>query len=470
MRLMVIVIVFLVQMISTDWMGGIAYGESGGKSAYIIQIKTQIDNPLFYMVRRGIKEAMEAKADILILDMKTPGGGLDETLKIIDSLERFQGLTVTYVNNEAISAGAFISYGTKKIYMSPRSVIGASAPIMGGPVGMSSGGEIPDTLKQKVVSMIRAQMRACAERNNHNPDVIEAMIDPEQELIVDGVMISAKGELLTLTNEEASRCYGNPSVPLLSSGTIDSLEELYKELNVDKNRVVTITPLGVEKIASWISNWSAILILVGMVALFLEFKTPGFGIFGIVGISALAIYFIGNHIAGLGGLEWLIFFVIGVGLVVAELFFIPGFGILGAGGLLLMFASLVMGMVDFYPSDGFLPDLNMLKKPLANVFLAIFGMIVFLILFARFLPKTSIYAKMISSSVSGAIESKTIEKIQQELLGKKGISLSILRPSGKALIEGKAVDVIAQSDMIEKGKKVQVVSYSGVNPVVEEVK
>ena len=135
-----------------------------------------------------------------------------------------------------------------------------------------------------------------------------------------------------------------------------------------------------------------------------------------------------------------------------------------------MFASLVMGMVDFYPSDGFLPDLNMLKKPLANVFLAIFGMIVFLILFARFLPKTSIYAKMISSSVSGAIESKTIEKIQQELLGKKGISLSILRPSGKALIEGKAVDVIAQSDMIEKGKKVQVVSYSGVNPVVEEVK
>ena len=159
-----------------------------------------------------------------------------------------------------------------------------------------------------------------------------------------------------------------------------------------------------------------------------------------------------------------------MGLVVAELFFIPGFGILGAGGLLLMFASLVMGMVDFYPSDGFLPDLNMLKKPLANVFLAIFGMIVFLILFARFLPKTSIYAKMISSSVSGAIESKTIEKIQQELLGKKGISLSILRPSGKALIEGKAVDVIAQSDMIEKGKKVQVVSYSGVNPVVEEVK
>jgi membrane-bound serine protease (ClpP class) len=233
------------------------------RSAYVIPVRDQIDRPMFYVIRRGVKEAMEAKADVVILDMKTPGGDLDSTLKIIDVLEQFPGLTVTYVDNEAISAGAFIAYGTREIYMSERAVIGASAPIMGGPVGLTGGGEIPETLKQKVVSMIRAQMRACAERYGHNPDVIEAMIDPNQGLVIGEEILSPKGELLTLTSEEAARKYGEPSRPLLSLGTIPSLEELYRTLGVDPAQVKKVEKIGFESIASWISAWSSILLIIG---------------------------------------------------------------------------------------------------------------------------------------------------------------------------------------------------------------
>lgn len=91
--------------------------------------------PLVYVVRRGVKEAMEAKADALVLDMKTDGGRVDVTEEIIQMVSKFPGLTVTYVNDRAFSAGAFIAVGTQKIYMAPQSVIGAAAPILMVPGG-----------------------------------------------------------------------------------------------------------------------------------------------------------------------------------------------------------------------------------------------------------------------------------------------------------------------------------------------
>ena len=95
--------------------------------------------PLVYVVRRGVKEAMEANADALILDMNTDGGRVDVTEEIIQIISKFKGTTVTYVNDRAFSAGAFISVATQKIYMAPQSVIGAAAPIMMSPGGTRRG-------------------------------------------------------------------------------------------------------------------------------------------------------------------------------------------------------------------------------------------------------------------------------------------------------------------------------------------
>src|SRR5215470_8828215 len=105
------------------------------KKAYVLPIREDIMPPLLYLVRRGVKEAMEAKAGLLVLDMETNGGRVDTTREIIRILEEFKGETVTFVNRNAFSAGAFIAVGTKKIYMAPESVIGAAAPIMVSPGG-----------------------------------------------------------------------------------------------------------------------------------------------------------------------------------------------------------------------------------------------------------------------------------------------------------------------------------------------
>ena len=440
------------------------------RSAYVIPVKDQIDRPMFYVIRRGVKEAMEAKADVVILDMKTPGGDLDSTLKIIDVLEQFPGLTVTYVDNEAISAGAFIAYGTREIYMSERAVIGASAPIMGGPVGLTGGGEIPETLKQKVVSMIRAQMRACAERYGHNPDVIEAMIDPNQELVIGEDILSPKGELLTRTTEEAARKYGEPAQPLLSLGTVPSLEELYRTLGVNPDQVKQVEKIGFESIASWISAWSSILLIIGGLGLFIEYKTPGFGIFGIIGITALSIYFLGNYIAGLGGLEWLVLFLIGAVLIAVEIFILPGFMIFGFLGLLLMLVSLIMGMVDFYPGGGWMPHWDQLRLPFLKFGAAMAVLAVLVLLLGRYFPHSKFYMHIIPSSVSGEEDSRNIVSFQENILGKEGVALSVLRPGGKAQIGGRPLDVIAQSGMLPKGTRVRVISYSGTDAIVEEIK
>src|SRR5688572_7945622 len=173
---------------------------------YIIPIREDIATPVTYLVRRGIKQAMEEKADAVILDMETNGGRLDSTEEIIKALEQFKGLTVTYVNRKAFSAGAFISVATQKIYMAPQSVIGAAAPILMGPGGGVEG--MPDTVERKMTSGVSALIRTSAEKNGHNIEVLEGMINKNKEVKIDDEVINEKGEILTRTNVQAEKRYG----------------------------------------------------------------------------------------------------------------------------------------------------------------------------------------------------------------------------------------------------------------------
>src|SRR5207248_49311 len=129
---------FLLAIISSlcgfDLRGSDSAG-SGQRKVYVLPVRDDIMPPLVYLVRRGVKEAMEAKADLLVLDMDTNGGRVDVTEEIIGILNNFKGQTATFVNKKAFSAGAFISVATQKIFMAPLSVIGAAAPIMMVPGG-----------------------------------------------------------------------------------------------------------------------------------------------------------------------------------------------------------------------------------------------------------------------------------------------------------------------------------------------
>jgi membrane-bound serine protease (ClpP class) len=457
---------------------GGAVTAAGEKKVLILPIREDIAPPLTYLVRRGVKQAIEEQADLLVLDMKTNGGRLDTTEDIIEIITQFKGNTVTYVNDRAFSAGAFIAVATKKIYMAPQSVIGAAAPVMMGPSGDVQ--DVPGTMDIKMKSAVRALVRRYAATNGHNVAVIEAMIDKNKELKIGDTVLNEKGDILTLTDVEANKSYGNPPTPLLSAGTVETLDALLTKLGYAGARRIVIEPTGAEKLGTWINMISPLLLIVGVIGLYIEFKTPGFGAPGIIAIIAFALYFIGSYIAGFSGLEWMLVFLVGVALVALEFFLFPGTVALGVGGALLMVVAIVMALVDFYPgvpsSPGGMswptfggPTRDSLDHALRVLFMAMAGAALGVWLVSKWLPKTSIYAALVSHGASGAQTTAAFATQESTMLGKTGVTISALRPSGKAQFGEAILDVISQGDMLEKGRAVRVIGFSAGAAIVEAV-
>src|SRR5437660_1860916 len=182
----------------------------------------------------------------------------------------------------------------------------------------------------------------------------------------------------------------------------------------------------------WINIISPLLLIIGMAGIYIEFKTPGFGLPGIIGIVAFALYFFGGYIAGLSGLEWIAVFLLGLALVALELFVFPGTAILGLIGGALMLVALVMAMVDVYPGMPTLPTFRMLQLPLRDLFIAFVGGALAVWVLSRWLPKTAIYGKLVSQTASGVNTVAKLEREQKSRLGQVGVAISVLRPGGKA--------------------------------------
>jgi membrane-bound serine protease (ClpP class) len=442
-------------------------GAASGSTVYVLPIRGDIAAPMVYVVRRGVKEAMAANADALIIDMETNGGRFDSTKQIIDILDQFSGLTVTYVNRDAYSAGAFISVATRKIYMAPQSVIGAASPVMMSPGGGVEG--MPAAMEAKMTSAVAARVRASAEKNGHNTAVVEAMIDRSNELVLDGVVLNREGQILTLTNYEAEREYGDPPRPLLSLGTVAGIPELLERLGLEGATTVEIVPTGAERIASWINLISPILLMIGIVGIYLEIKTPGFGAPGLVGVLAFGLYFVGGYVAGLSGMEWVILFIVGLVLVVLELFVFPGTLVLGLAGAVTMLIALVMAMVDVYPGGPLLPSFGDVREPLSQVGMAVIGAAGAIAILTLLLPRTQLYGRMVSEAASGVTSVADQARRHAASLGLEGVTVSPLRPGGKARFGEQVLDVISQGDRVEKGRRVRIVGHSASEAVVQVI-
>ena len=434
---------------------------------YILPVREDIMPPLLYVVRRGVKEAMEANADALIIDMNTDGGRVDVTEEIIQIIGKFKGKTFTYVNDRAFSAGAFISVATQKIYMAPQSVIGAAAPIMISPGG---GGveSLPDTVEAKMTSAIRALVRTQAEKNGHNIEVIEAMIDKTKSLTIDGEVLNKEGNILTLTDRQAIKEYGDPKKPLLSAGTVGTMDELIKQLGYGNAQRVEIQPTGAEKLGTWINAISPILLIIGIIGLYIEFKTPGFGVPGIIGLVAFGIYFFGGYVAGLSAPGWVVLFLLGIILVIFELFVFPGTFVAGLLGAFLMLIALVMGMVDVYPGGPLLPNMEDVNGSLLTVGISFIVSFVIALGLAQVLPHTPIYQKLVSQTASGEQSDIAQATVNDSRMGKLGVTISPLCPGGKARFDDHLLDVITRGEMIAKGTSVRIIGHSGSNAIVEE--
>jgi membrane-bound serine protease (ClpP class) len=321
-----------------------------------------------------------------------------------------------------------------------------------------------------MTSAVRALVRTQAEKNGHNIDVIEAMIDKTKELKIGDEVLNKEGSILTLTDRQAAKEYGDPPKPLLSSGTVESLDALLVQLGYAGAQRVEIKPTGAEKLGLWINTIAPLLLIIGIIGFYIEFKTPGFGLPGIVGIVAFAIYFLGGYVAGLSAAGWVIVFIVGVILVALELFVFPGTLIAGITGAVLMLVALVMGMVDMYPGAPLLPTFPDLQDSLRDISVAVVVSFVIALILAPLFPKTPFFRQLVSQTASGVSSVAALEEQQQARVGQTGVAISQLYPGGKARFGDQLLDVVTRGEMVEKGRSVKIIGHGGPNAIVEEVR
>jgi len=436
---------------------------AGPGRVLVIPIRGPIEPALLYIVRRGARlaaDSYEVRAVVFALD--TPGGQLDAAEKIIRAIQQIRAPKYAWVERQAISAGALIALAAERIYMAPGSVIGDALPILALPlVGVQ---DMPDDLKEKVVSATAALARAAAQQGGHDPAVAEAMVRNDVELKIGDELIKPAGRLLTLTDREAARRVGPEQRPLLSAGTVPSLAELLAQAGLRDARVEEMPITAAERLARWVQMLSALFLLLGIGGIYLEVKTPGFGLPGIVGILALAVFFWGHHVAGLAGYEDLALIVIGAILLGVELW-LPGFGVPGLLGSAALIAGLVLAMVE-RPAGGWLPAPRDLGPALVNLALGAGGVAAAGWLIGRWLPRTPAYGALVLTASTSRVSGFTAATTMADLTGREGVALTDLRPSGTARLDGRRIDVVADGEFIPAGTSVRVVRVEGFRVVV----
>jgi membrane-bound serine protease (ClpP class) len=285
-------------------------------------------------------------------------------------------------------------------------------------------------------------------------------------------VIHPKGTLLTLNAQEATEKINGK--PLLADGIADSIADLAQKAAL-KGNVVSLNPSGFEQLALWITALAPLLLLGGIIGAYLEFKIPGATLPGIIAAICFALFFLGHYLAGLAGWEVVILFVVGFALVIIEiLFFAHSTIVFGVVGVLLMLASLLWAMIDRYPGETFFPTGRTLALPLLNLFIAIAAAAIVIVILARYLPRTSLYRRfaLMTSNPPGPSLAGAPREFATALAlspGMEGISVSILRPSGKARFADHVVDVITEGEFIASETPVKIIQTDGMRVVVKSV-
>lgn len=430
----------------------------------VVPINGEISPSLLAFLRRALKTAEISGASAIIFEMNTYGGRLDSAEEITSTLNHATIPTYTFINSNAGSAGALIALATQHIYMAPVSAIGAAAPVL------STGEDLPMTQREKTISYWSALIRSSAMKNGHNPDLGEAFMNKDKEVKIGERVIHPKGTLLTLNTQEATEKINGK--PLLADGVAESIVDLAKKADL-KGNVVSINPTGFERLALWITALAPLLLLAGIVGAYLEFKIPGASLPGIISAICFALFFLGHYLAGLAEWEVVALFVLGLALVLIEvLFFAHSTIVFGVLGVLLMLASMLWAMIDRYPEQPFFPTGQMLAVPLRNLFIALILAAIVIALLAKYLPHTSVYRRfaLMTSNPPGPSLAGAPREFATAIdlsPGMEGISMSILRPSGKARFLDQIIDVVTQGEFVPPNTSITVVRRDGMRVVVK---
>ncbi|HEX3019380.1 MAG TPA: NfeD family protein [Chitinispirillaceae bacterium] len=472
-------ILFVICVNAADSSSGTAF--KNNPTIVVIPVSGTVDPSMAAFMSRALQSSREYPKRLIILEIDTYGGQVDAAFQIVDTLMNSSDTIYSYVKTKAISAGALIALAGKKLIMKNGTTIGDVAPLTYSEKG-------PEMLGEKFQSPIRAKFRTLAKRNGYPEILTEAMVTKEisvyevkfidTTVYLDSIQLSelkpaekkkiistrnivSSTELLTMDDVEAQKLG-------FSSMSVSGFDEMIGRLGLKDAEVVRIQTNWSEKLASFIATIAPILMAIGFAALYIELKTPGFGVPGIIGIICLAAVFFGQYMTGLADYTELLLLAIGAVLLAIEIFVTPGFGLIGITGILIMVIGMVLSLQDFViPKPEFPWQAKMLVSNLITVIASFLGSMVIIILFFRYVfPKVGkivqgpyLQATLIDVRVDSDLSSKA-------LIGQNGIVCSALHPAGKAMFNGEVIDVVAEGEFIEKDTEVTISEINGNRIVV----
>lgn len=423
----------LAMVAAVGLVAGLAFGQSGAEpTVYLLTISGTIDEGLAAYVGRTVQAAERDGASAIFLEIHTFGGRVDSATNIRDVLLRSSLPVIAFIPDRAWSAGALISLAADFIAMAPGATIGAAEP---------------RPADEKTISALRAEFEATAERAGRDPLVAAAMVDARIE--IEGIVQA--GEILTLSARQAEEI---GFIQLVAN----TRDQVLAHFELDHAHLEEATPNWAERLARFLSDptVSSILLTLGFLGLLTEITTPGWGVPGTGGLLALALFFGARLVTGLAGLEVVLLFVFGVGLLLLEILVLPGFGIAGLLGLAAVFGSLFLSFPD-------------LSSALAAVGFAAGATVVGAIFILRRVPRSSIWHKL---SLETKLEESGFPDDDPDdpviKVGAVGRALTPLRPSGTVEIGGMRVDAVSDGPFIAAGTAVEVVRVFGNRVTVRQ--
>ncbi len=409
---------------------------AGETVVFVAPIRGEIDNGLAPFVKRAVREAEQAGASALVLPIDSLGGRVDSVIVIRDALLGAKIPTIAWVAPRAISAGALIALSAEHIVMTTGATIGAAAPVIASPEGRAA------PAGEKATSFVRKEFRATAEARHRRPEPFEAMVDEDVQI----PNIIEKGKLLTLTTEEALALG-------LADARAEDLSQVLAKYGLANAELRTLEPNWAEKLVRFATSpiVSSLLLGLGMLGLFIEIRTPGFGVPGIVGLLSLAVFFWSHALLALVGWEEIALIGLGLFLIVIEIFVVPGFGITGILGGIALVTGLGMSLV------GSGVTMQGIVRAAAQIALSLAVAIVGVIALLRLLPRLP-FGRRIILDTGLAPRELTFERspIDAILPGDLGIAASPLHPSGVVEITGARIDALSEGQYIEAGAPIEV--------------
>lgn len=412
---------------------------------YVISIDGMIDLGLAPFLSRTVNEAKEAGAAAVLLDINSFGGRLDAAVAMRDTLINSPVRTIAFVNQRAISAAALIALACDTLVVTKGGTIGAAMPVLSG-----SGETKP--ADEKSVSYVRKEFRATAEFRNRPPEFAEAMVDADVEI----TGVTVKGKLLTLTASEAL----THKVADLMAATVD---EALRVAGQPDPVVRYASQTWAETFVRFLTDpiVSSLLMTLGMLGLFVEMRTPGFALPGVIGLLSLGLFFWGHWIVQLAGWEELLLVSAGLVLLILEVFVFPGVTIAGIAGVAAIVAGLGMTMVGAGATT------SSLISSLGQVALSLLVAIVGAFMLLRILPRLPFGRRLVlATGMQADLGFVSAPESDQAWLGRTGVAFSPMRPAGIAEIDGTRLDVVSEGGFIDALTPIKVTRVDGNRIVI----